>query len=49
MATRKALRPARGTLDDALAYHCGALISANREERPHTVLRNRATPRLAPA
>src|SRR3954466_2449097 len=35
VVTRKALRPARGTLDDALAYHCGALIPATREESPH--------------
>ena len=35
VVNKKALRPARGTLDDALAYHCGALIPATREESPH--------------
>jgi len=49
VVNKKALRPARGTLDDALAYHCGAVIPATREESPHHRPPHLAKSRLAPA
>jgi hypothetical protein len=49
VVNKKALRPARGTLDDVLAYHCGALMPATREESPHHRPPHLAKSRLAPA